>query len=706
MMNSLLNKKSKAINIMDKINNFIQRCSLIILLVSLTVYGAGNYKGKTVTIDGGKIVVEFDNNLRSRVISKLDKKETVLNKFCNSEYVTTGSKKTNDFKLNDFNVKDLTDQVGKGKEYEIIGISKNLKKIISIVSYNDFPSILFYKVTYQNTSRKNIIIDSWTNNDYSILSVKGKKNEPPFWSYQPGSYGWDNNWIMPLKVGFTRDNFLGMTSVDYGGGTPVADIWRRDCGIAVGHVEMVPKIVSLPVSMLNKDAAELSITYKKKIELKPGDKISTFRTFVEVHKGDHFNSLTVYREFMERQGITFKDAPADAYGTEWCGWGYEQNFTMEQMYNTLPKVKELGIDWVVLDMGWYKGMGDYYLPKDKFPNGEEDIIKFVKKVHSMGLKVQLWWMPLAVAPNTELMANHASYLLLNEDGSPQYMPSFFKSFFLCPASKEVQEYSKQLVTKFMKWGFDGLKIDGNNQNGVPLCYNQEHHHARAEESPEALPAFYRIVYETALGINPNAKIEICPCGTNQSFFLMPYMNETVASDPHGSLHVRIKAKVLRALTGPKAVFYGDHVELSDDRSDFASTIGVGGTIGTKFVYPPGIYMNTESGDVSLTPEKELIWKKWIGIYNANFLSKGKYRGELYDAGYDIPETHAIQKGNTMYYAFYGSKYDGSVELRGLEKRDYKVIDYENNIELGVIKGPVDKLKVNFGKHLLVKAEPI
>ncbi len=676
----------------------------VTLIISLIAY---SYEIKTkgnIIIEGGKISIEFNNSLQSRVISNFDGQKIILGKFSSSEFVTVNKENIRDFKLVSYNVKDWKDSIGRGKEYEITGVSKILKKQISIISYNNFPAMLLYNVSYKNIGNKNITIEGWTNNKYSITSLEGSKNDPPFWSYQPGSYGWDNNWILPLNSGFSRDNYLGMTYADYGGGTPVVDVWRRDFGVAVGHVEMVPKLISLPVTMPNKSEAEFGITYNKKTELKPGEVLSTFRTFVEVHKGDSYNSLTKYRQFMELQGIKFRQAPEDAYGTEWCGWGYEQNFTMDEIYNTLPKVKELGLDWVVLDMGWYKGMGDYYLPKDKFPNDDEDIKNFVEKVHSYGLKVQLWWMPLAVGPNTDLMADHPDYLLLNQDGSPQYMPSFFKSYFLCPASKNVQEYSKQLVVKFMKWGFDGLKIDGNNQNCVPLCYNPEHHHQRPEESVEAIPSFYKLVFETALSINPNAKIEICPCGTNQSFFLMPYMNETVASDPHNSWQIRLKGKILRALN-PNAVYYGDHVELSDNKSDFASTIGVGGTIGTKFVYPPGIHMNTESGDVSLTPEKEMIWKKWIRIYNENMLSKGEYLGELYDIGFDRPETHAIKKGDVVYYAFYAPDYHGKIELRGLKNKTYTLFDYENNLKLGVVQGLVGKVELSFKDHLLIKAVP-
>ena len=54
--------------------------------------------------------------------------------------------------------------------------------------------------------------------------------------------------MLPLKPGFNQENFLGMNAPDYGGGTPVVDVWCRDVGIGVGHVEMAPKLVSLPVT--------------------------------------------------------------------------------------------------------------------------------------------------------------------------------------------------------------------------------------------------------------------------------------------------------------------------------------------------------------------------------------------------------------------------------------------------------------------------
>jgi len=89
------------------------------------------------------------------------------------------------------------------------------------------------------------------------------------------------------------------------------------------------------------------------------------------------------------------------------------------------------------------------------------------------------------------------------------------------------------------------------------------------------------------------------------------------------------------------------------------------------------------------------------------LSKADYRGELYDLGYDKPETHVIQKGDTFYYAFYADKWNGPIELRGLNKnKSYKVIDYVDEKKIGEITGTSPILNYNFDKYLLIKVVPV
>jgi alpha-galactosidase len=239
-------------------------------------------------------------------------------------------------------------------------------------------------------------------------------------------------------------------------------------------------------------------------------------------------------------------------------------------------------------------------------------------------------------------------------------------------------------------------------NGVPACYNPVHHHDRPEASVEALPDFFREIYETAQSVKPGALVEFCPCGTAYSFFTMPHFNMSVASDPTSSFQVRSKAKTLKGLMGDDIPFFGDHVELSDGADDFASTVGVGGVVGTQFVLPALVKKRSK---FDLTPAQEKKFEKWMAIYRDKMLSRGQYLGQLYDIGFDVPETHVIRKDQTLYYAFFAKHWKGSVKLRGLEDRTYNVVDYVNDTSLGTISGRDARLMVAFDKHLLLEVKP-
>jgi alpha-galactosidase len=212
-----------------------------------------------------------------------------------------------------------------------------------------------------------------------------------------------------------------------------------------------------------------------------------------------------------------------------------------------------------------------------------------------------------------------------------------------------------------------------------------------------------MIYETAKKYKPHAVLQICPCGAAMSYFTMPWTNQTVASDPTSSWQTRLKGKTYKALLG-KAAYYGDHVELSDGANDFASQIGIGAVLGTKFTWPKDNPYARE-GKFLLTPENEKIWKKWISIYNRKMLPAGNYLGSLYDIGYDKPEAHVIQKADTLFYAFYNRNWKGDIELRGLGNKSYSVRDYVNDVDYGKVNAKSSRIHVNFAGSLLLQVFP-
>lgn len=651
------------------------------------------------SVGSKNIRVEFDGSMHSRVVALLGTGEQVLSgDFTDSETIQVSGTEVKDFAIQGV----VTSQSGAEISVtQIKGVAGSLSKVVTVQANTRFPRVLFFQVEYTNLGTTDLKVTGWTNQHYSIAAPAGSAGQPAFWSYQSGSYEKRPDWVLPLKPGFKQQNYMGMNAPDYGGGTPVVDVWRRDVGIAVGHLEMAPKLVSLPVAMPDATHATIGVEFKHDRVLKPGESLKTFRTFVAVHQGDYFQALRDYRDVMVGQGVHFDAAPESAFGPVWCAWGYGRKMTASQLAGALPVVKKLGFTWVTLDDGWQTAQGDWFLNPAKYPGGDADMRALVDKIHAEGFKAQLWWAPLTADPGTELARKHPEMLLLNADGSKQKI-SYWNSWYLCPADPAVVEYHKAIVVKAIRdWGFDGLKLDGQHMNGAPPCYNPAHHHARPEESVEAMPKFFQAIYDTARQIKPDALVEFCPCGTGYNFFTLPFMNMTVASDPESAWQVRLKGKTLKALQGDSMAYFGDHVDMVKD--DIASTVGVGGVLGTDFRWPVGSGSHGEGRD--LTPAREQLFAKWMAIYKEKMLSRGEYLGTLYDLGFDRPETHAIRKDGKIYYAFFAPQWTGKIALRGLEDRTYRITDYVDGKDLGTVRGPAATIDVKFDKHLLIEAKP-
>jgi alpha-galactosidase len=501
-------------------------------------------------------------------------------------------------------------------------------------------------------------------------------------------------------------NYMGMNNTDYGGGIPIVDLWRKDAGIAIGHTELIPRLVSFPVEKDRYEPwATMHIEYEYPVPMlfSKGDTLRTFTTFVSVHTGDCYNSLREYSKYMQASGIKLAPVEPEAYQAVWCAWGYERKFTVSEILGTLPKVKELGLKWVDIDDGYQQANGDWEADPSKFPAGSADMQRMIGHIHAMGLKAKLWWAPLAVDPGSQLLSRNPDMVLRNQDEVPQFI-SYWDSYYLSPVYSKTIDHTREVLKMFLKdWDYDGLKMDGGFLNCVPADYNPAHKLKYPEQSAENLPLFFQMIYETARMYKPHAVLQICPCGAAMSFFNMPWTNQTVASDPTSSWQTRLKGKTYKALLG-KTAYYGDHIELSDGADDFASQVGIGAVLGTKFTWPKDNPFATE-GKFVLTPEKEMIWKKWIRIYNQKMLPAGDYLGGLYDIGYDKPETHVIRKADTLFYAFYAKNWKGQVELRGLGNGTYSVKDYVNGVDYGKVSGNNTHLPVEFDRSLLLQVVP-
>jgi alpha-galactosidase len=688
-----------------------------------------------LTTNGAEFQVRPDGYIQAFLLKdgqKLSLDEPRLDAMSDSDYVLVGGQEIH-FTL-DFQQAQVLEAVGKmgaGKRVEIparpLGPSgTNLQRVLALEVYDKFPNILLSTVEYKNTGTSDLALEKSVDQRHRMSAALADAKAQPWelWSFHGSSYDWGKDDVVQLTRTFSQPNVMGeMVKGGYGGGIPVVAFWTRQVGEAIGHVETLPIPAAIPARVGTDGRVNSEVDFPANVTLKPGDTYSTPRSFVSVYAGDFYEPLRMWSSVLQKEGWELTKPSSEAYNVSWCGWGYQFNVTPAQMLGTVPKLKELGIKWATLDDRWFDTYGDWNPRHETFPG--DSIQKMNDDFHKEGILVQLWWLPLGVEDGegrweshkyvvSKVAQEHPDWLILDKDGKHARITRNLAA--MCPAVPEVRAYHKRLTEKFIReWGFDGSKLD--NIYSVPACYNPEHHHKSPQDSVNAMADVYKEIFQTTRAIKPQSVTQSCPCGTPPSLAWLPYMDQAVTADPVGAVQVRRRIKMYKALLGPDAAVYGDHVELSmmdrvgnswvEHGDDFASTIGAGGVVGTKFVWPdPGPKYKT----VNLTAAKEEHWKKWIGLYNQKMLSKGEFR-DLYVQGYDTPEGYAIAKDGKMYYAFFApspAQWKGEVELRGLTPGKYRMTDYADGKDMGSIavsaSGTV-KIQAAFRDHLLLEVAP-
>jgi len=605
----------------------------------------------------------------------------------------------------------INDKNGEGKSIilEAESTDRNILSIITLSSYEQFPDLILVKSSFRNISSAGYNCSGYALNQLTIADP----DETEWMTFQGASYNWGQDFVFQLPDSFSRENYMGLNSIKAGSGIPLTDVWNRDFGIALAYIGDKPEYLSLPV---NDNNGLINMGVEERFDdrvISPGDSLNTIESAIIVHCGDFYNPLKKFSALIKILLPDFQLSPEVAYEPEWCTWGYNQNFKPEYILNKLDSFKALGIRSIILDDGWSVNHGDWTPDPKKFHSGDDDFKKLINTLHDNGFKVWLWWVPGYADSTSSLALGHPDWLIRNSDGSVHH------SYGLCPAYAPVQEHYKNLVRKFTaEYKLDGFKLDFGEINTAAPCYNPAHHHNDPNESYLSTPLLFQNICSNAKQYNPQMILEYCSCGIPPNIFHLPYINLAVTSDPSiGQITNRIK--MYKALMGDDFPVLEEYCGVLAGPL-YQLVIGSGGVPGTFSTYLDDYH------------------RKWIDIYKKFQLSRGEYMN-LYDIGFDYPETHTIKKDDTVYYAFFthpwqqsgpgrfyrfGNEFDtipgkqkqfdfpseqwkGKVELRGLDnKKRYSILDYGNNLEIGIIEGNNPFLDVSFPDYLLLEATPV
>ncbi|MEE0946577.1 MAG: alpha-galactosidase [Acutalibacteraceae bacterium] len=94
-------------------------------------------------------------------------------------------------------------------------------------------------------------------------------------------------------------------------------------------------------------------------------------------------------------------------------------FDEEKILKIAKKAKEVGVELLVLDDGWFGkrnkdncSLGDWYVNTEKLPNGLKGL---ADKLNAMGLKFGLWFEPEMVSPDSDLYRAHPDWCIHSQN---------------------------------------------------------------------------------------------------------------------------------------------------------------------------------------------------------------------------------------------------------------------------------------------------
>lgn len=227
----------------------------------------------------------------------------------------------------------------------------------------------------------------------------------------------------------------------------------------------------------------------------------------------------VVRNHIMTSAYTHKERPILI--NNWEGTYFD--FTEEKLLAIASKAKEAGIELFVLDDGWFgqrnddhRGLGDWFVNKEKLPCGIDGL---AKKVNDIGMKFGLWFEPEMVNPDSDLYRTHPDWAVHIDERTPLEIR---QQLVLDITKPEVRDYIVKVVSDILKnANIEYVKWDMNRQITDMPCLGYNHRYTLG---------FYDIMHRIVTAF-PHILFEGCSSGGGRyDLGVLAYMPQFWASD--------------------------------------------------------------------------------------------------------------------------------------------------------------------------------
>lgn len=234
--------------------------------------------------------------------------------------------------------------------------------------------------------------------------------------------------------------------------------------------------------------------------LAPGATFEVPACFLGRYHGDWDEAGYVTQRFAE--AYVHPPYPDDRYPwVQYNSWKYGQEINEQQQLAVIDRCAELGIELVVVDLGWARTIGDWRPDPQKFPRG---LAPLTERARSHGMRFGVHMALAQCSLAAPIAKRHPDWLAGTHD-------DYFGAGFLCLGHQPCREWLTAEILRLI----DENQLDYIIQDGedmVKRCLRSDHTHAPGDSNYANSQLGLDRLIETLHRERPHVVLENCEDG--------------------------------------------------------------------------------------------------------------------------------------------------------------------------------------------------
>jgi hypothetical protein len=234
--------------------------------------------------------------------------------------------------------------------------------------------------------------------------------------------------------------------------------------------------------------------------LAPGARFELPACFLGRYHGDWDEAAFVTHRFAE--AYVHPPRPDDHYPwVQYNSWKYGQEISEAQQLAVIDRCAELGVELVVVDLGWARTIGDWRPNPQKFPRG---LAPLTARARSYGMRFGVHLALAQCSLEAPVAKEHPEWLASTYD-------DYFGAGFLCLAHQPCRDWLTAEILRLVdEEGLDYIIQDGEDM--VKLCRRTDHSHAPGDSNYSGSTLGIDQLIGTLRRERPNLVLENCEDG--------------------------------------------------------------------------------------------------------------------------------------------------------------------------------------------------